>query len=517
MADKAVLLGINDYRNISDLRGCVNDVRNVERLLLDLYAFDESNIRVLTDSDVIYDNIVDSFTWLYTDANPDDRLLFHFQGMAVTQQATTSDEPVDELLCLWNMDWEVEDSYLVDDDLGKLTEDLPAGALLTVILDCCHSGTGTKAISGGPSHKPVRSISPKSRLVLPQDTVETLPVDEQDATRSMLEKSGVSLAPKTAFKPVFARFVYPPAEIRKDAPKAKPRSARQLLNHLLLAAARDDQTAADAHIENEYQGAFTYYLCNAARQLGSTTSAMAIHDSAKAGIRNAGYSQTPQLEGVGSEARLFGGVASRMSSNELPEQALPQITESADSEAIAPSNNLQAFSDLLRVHEKVLDLGATLLANAGLGREVGRSGSRSSTDEVIVYVHGISRHLAGYSNRWYSALSPHLGRSIPREEVLWSDLVNPRSLGTSTARSLTNSGKDLKLAIEQEMVARQHNLQDSMPQETRVNLQQERGDGFSLDDFVRYMTVESTRSEILGRFDQIVRPLLSAGKKIHVV
>ena len=38
-----------------------------------------------------------------------------------------------------------------------------------------------------------------------------------------------------------------------------------------------------------------------------------------------------------------------------------------------------------------------------------------------------------------------------------------------------------------------------------------------LDDFARYMFLESTRNQILAEFDRVVRPLLAQGNRIHIV
>ena len=49
MSDKALLLGINDYAHVSDLRGCENDVRNLASLLEGTFGFQSRNmIYVLT-------------------------------------------------------------------------------------------------------------------------------------------------------------------------------------------------------------------------------------------------------------------------------------------------------------------------------------------------------------------------------------------------------------------------------------------------------------------------------------
>src|SRR4051812_48359666 len=51
----------------------------------------------------------------------------------------------------------------------------------------------------------------------------------------------------------------------------------------------------------------------------------------------------------------------------------------------------------------------------------------TESERHIVYVHGICRHLPGYSDPWWAAMKPHVA-GIPdenRHEVLWSDVVTP--------------------------------------------------------------------------------------------
>ena len=46
MADKAFLTGINQYKTIGNLRGCVNDTESLQRLLTESLGFDPDNVRV---------------------------------------------------------------------------------------------------------------------------------------------------------------------------------------------------------------------------------------------------------------------------------------------------------------------------------------------------------------------------------------------------------------------------------------------------------------------------------------
>lgn len=527
MADKALLTGINDYKNISDLSGCLNDVANMNSLLSDSFGFESSNIRELKDEEVTYDNIRDGFDWLFEDVEDGDRLIFHFSGHGSYRPSENEDEPVDELLCLYSMDWDVDDSFLLDDDLGKLLDRKPEGAIMTVILDCCHSGSGTKAITG--QGRSAKSITQRSKLVIVSDAIES-------GVRGMArdfdpENDDINLEES---KPPFARFVRPPAKIQRTVEEllskagTKVRSVGKSLrdadvwNHQLLAGAMDKQTAADAFIDSKYQGAFTYNLCEAYRSHGDVT-AGALMTEIRDELQNGGYSQIPQLEGERQDEKLFGGKAtasfsekdSPVAASTLPVVPIPNATE-------GNLANLDTFRQLMRTHEKFLDLGKQLLSPESseaakvledLPSDVS-SDSRST--EHIVYVHGISQHRAGYSDSWFRAMRPYLSRSIPRSEVLWSDIVNPRNIARASTSEIAEQQALLR-EIEEEVNQRQRQNAELGGDEARSMDRSLFGSGFMIDDFLRYMTSESTRNQILARFDNVVRPLLESGKTLHII
>ena len=153
MPDKAIIFGINNYQSIVDLRGCLNDTKNMSTLLTDVMEFSPKNVRVFANDEVTWDNIQTQFDWLVDGAAEGDRLVFHFSGHGSHIPSADSDETDDELICLWDMDWGDPNSYLLDDDLRGLTELAPSESNLTMVLDCCHSGFGTRAF--GLDYRPV--------------------------------------------------------------------------------------------------------------------------------------------------------------------------------------------------------------------------------------------------------------------------------------------------------------------------------------------------------------------------
>lgn len=49
MADKAILFGINTYKSIAGLRGCLNDVEDLQRLLVETHGFKPFDVRVYSN------------------------------------------------------------------------------------------------------------------------------------------------------------------------------------------------------------------------------------------------------------------------------------------------------------------------------------------------------------------------------------------------------------------------------------------------------------------------------------
>ena len=85
MAKKAVLVGCNYPGTDSELHGCVNDVYNMYKLLVDRFGFSEDDIKVLVDTDDNYPqptgaNIRQALHELISESAPGDILYFHFSG-----------------------------------------------------------------------------------------------------------------------------------------------------------------------------------------------------------------------------------------------------------------------------------------------------------------------------------------------------------------------------------------------------------------------------------------------------
>eukprot|EP01102_Stenamoeba_stenopodia_P013515 TRINITY_DN4396_c0_g1_i1.p1 TRINITY_DN4396_c0_g1~~TRINITY_DN4396_c0_g1_i1.p1 ORF type:complete len:411 (-),score=93.89 TRINITY_DN4396_c0_g1_i1:139-1371(-) len=146
---KALLIGINYIGHArGQLRGCINDVRNLYAFLTQHYFYRPENMRVLVDDSPDPNcrptraNIIAACKWLLQNNQAGDALFFHYSGHGGQVADTSGDEDdgFDETIlpCDYNTAGQI-----IDDDLHTLlVKPLVDGARLTAVMDCCHSGTG---------------------------------------------------------------------------------------------------------------------------------------------------------------------------------------------------------------------------------------------------------------------------------------------------------------------------------------------------------------------------------------
>lgn len=107
MTKKALLIGLNEYSgDISWLRGCVNDVVQVEGLLETHYGFSGDNIQTLTDSQATKAGILAGLDWLTTGSQAGNILVS--AAPRRSQVADNGDDEMDatdEILIPYDHDW----------------------------------------------------------------------------------------------------------------------------------------------------------------------------------------------------------------------------------------------------------------------------------------------------------------------------------------------------------------------------------------------------------------------------
>ncbi|WP_449258505.1 caspase family protein [Chlorobium limicola] len=263
MAKKALCVGINRFRHYPSaaLQGCVNDAKEMKSLLTGHFGFSRNSVATLTDSKATKAKIMARLQAMVDGAvaGKYDYLVFSFSSHGTQVPDTGGDEPdmADEAFCPYDLaqdggKWH-PDHIITDDELNALFSSVPEHVTLEVFLDTCHSGTGIRAIDLLIDRKP--------------------------------------------------RYLPPPSlEAFLQIEPLKPRSLANLqlkkatLRHVLWAGCRDDQTSADAFIEDGWHGAFTYYLCRIIRSSANRLTRQQLLGNIRESLKSARYTQIPQLE-----------------------------------------------------------------------------------------------------------------------------------------------------------------------------------------------------------------------------
>ncbi len=269
MGKRALLFGINRYKIPgADLRGCVNDVENMKSLLTTYFDFPKNRIKTVTDFRCTQDRMKKEIENLVGGASPGDILLLHYSGHGANVPDKNGDEADhrDEILCPTDLDWY---DPLTDDWLRCVLDGVPKRVNLTVIMDCCHSGSNTRAI-----FPPDAKVIPRY-LPNPWDIVA---VESRRSLRGKLRSKRKSMKSR--------------ALGRKDVRDVN-------ITDVHISGCRDNQTSADAYIGGSYNGAMTYSLTRALKAKKGKLTYRQLHADMLKYLKGR-YTQVPQLEGRAS-------------------------------------------------------------------------------------------------------------------------------------------------------------------------------------------------------------------------
>lgn len=223
MTKRAVLIGINYKGSDNELRGCINDINSIQKLLIEQGRYHPRNIRVLTEEpnriSPTRANIELNLKWLISTARSGDTLLFYYSGHGSYTRDATGDESDkrDEVLIPLDSDTNgvITDDWLFDNVVSKV----PRKVSLRGFTDCCHSGTVLDL-----------KYNYKGMCILNKPTAE------EDVK------------------------VYVPEEWTEKFTLGIEKSKSVVGDVCLFSGCRDSQTSADAYIANTFQGAFSYCL-----------------------------------------------------------------------------------------------------------------------------------------------------------------------------------------------------------------------------------------------------------------
>ncbi|BAZ08643.1 peptidase C14 caspase catalytic subunit p20 [Calothrix sp. NIES-4071] len=262
----ALLVGIDNYPDPNHrLQGCVNDIIAIEEYLNERFDQKEYQLHLLTlkDGQATREGVINGFRNHLCQAQKDDVVLFYYSGHG-SQEAAPSEfwqlEPdhLDETLVCY--DSRTENGWdLADKELAKLISEIREDAHITIIMDCCHSGSGTK----DPDDKALERRLDTDKRPRPLDSFIFTLDDLNKLSDRDIEKhpSGWNI-------PVG--------------------------RHVLLAACQDYETAKE--YPGKHRGYFSYYLMDTLSKANGKLTYRDLFGRVNAIVRSAMLQQSPQLE-----------------------------------------------------------------------------------------------------------------------------------------------------------------------------------------------------------------------------
>src|SRR5579883_411581 len=267
----ALLVGIDEYVSpVSPLQGCVSDITAIKEYLEGRVTSDgyELHLRILLNQDATRQAIINSFRQHLCQASSEDIAFFYYAGHGAQQEApeefwTIEPDHLNETLVCYDSrspgGWD-----LADKELAKLiTEVAQKNPHITIIMDCCHSSSGTRGdqeTDTGERKAPIdRRKRPLESFILSNVEVEQLL-----AERSLEKKAtGWSL------------------------PRAK---------YIFLAACRDRETAKEYNVAGQRRGAFSYFLVDTLKKANGSLTYRDLFKRTHALVSSKVPAQSPQLE-----------------------------------------------------------------------------------------------------------------------------------------------------------------------------------------------------------------------------
>ncbi|MEL6602675.1 MAG: caspase family protein [Cyanobacteria bacterium J06614_10] len=276
----ALLVGINEYdarSRVPSLRGCVNDIQGIQAYLEGRVAQDDFtlNLQVLLNEQATRQAIIEGFQQHLAQAGAEDVVLFYYAGHGAQADApeafwpVSPDRMMETLVC---HDSRIDDDHwdLADKELAQLIATVDANKPhIAVVLDCCHSGSGTRE---GEVTIATRRAEPDRR----QRPLESFIVSPAVSSSEASPAAGArSLSPMAAVLP----------------------SGR----HVVLSACRNVEEAKEYLGGESPRGAFSYFLQASLARANGPLSYRDLFKRTNALIRSGVPSQSPQLDATHSE------------------------------------------------------------------------------------------------------------------------------------------------------------------------------------------------------------------------
>ena len=282
----ALLVGIDTYHpaslsQVPSLQGCVNDIRAVEAYLRERTKNNEWRLVeptgttwILTDREATRQAVINGFNQHLCSADSEDVVIFYYAGHGAQEQAPEEfwdvepDHLNETLVCY---DSRTEGSRdLADKELGYLISKVARNhPHIVVVLDCCHSGSGTRdpklVVRRAPQDRRERPLSSFIFSEAPAALHELL-----TASRSLEKKTTGLILPKG--------------------------------RHVLFTACRDYEEAKEYRGEDgQPRGAFSYFLLQTLQQTNGSLTYRELARNVHALVSGKAKYQSPQVEATDPE------------------------------------------------------------------------------------------------------------------------------------------------------------------------------------------------------------------------
>ena len=310
---RALLIGVDFYlpnmlpdgNSYGSLSGCVRDVDLVQTFLTGRLGVNDQRIQRLTaknngtsklagapESWPTYENMVAAIQQLTDESEPGEIVHIHYSGHGGRTPTLVPDQKGKSALDEAMVPPDIGDStsrYLRDIELAVLLKRMVnKGLIVSVVLDCCHSGGMTR----GPADVAVRGIS----------SIDTTARPPGSLVGTVTELGDTWLQPSSE-------------NSRAVTTVHSWLSAPQ--GYVLLSACRSVELAHESSYDGkERNGALTWWLFDSLHEFSGGVTWKQLHDRVLPKVHSDFQSQTPQLQGEGD--RFFLGAERGVAQHAVP-------------------------------------------------------------------------------------------------------------------------------------------------------------------------------------------------------
>ncbi len=140
----AVIVGISDYKDISDLSYCDDDARDWEAYFIRI-GYAPQDITMLTENQASKSAVVSALNSMVANTDPDDEIAFVTSGHGGYSRSIDA-----SYLCMWDSTLYDFSGDITDDELAAIFDSATAGRVF-IFLDHCNSGGFGEEIMGMPN------------------------------------------------------------------------------------------------------------------------------------------------------------------------------------------------------------------------------------------------------------------------------------------------------------------------------------------------------------------------------